>query len=371
MSVDNGERAPVVLFGYNRPRHLQECISSLRRNAEALKTRLCCFLDGPRSHEDIRAVEEVRKSAREAEGFLQVTVVERDTNLGLSRNIIDGITQVMAAHDTVIVVEDDLVVSPGFLRYMNQALSLYRTFPGVFSVGAYNYPRGMFRVPRDFPYDAFFVPRHMCWGWGTWRDRWEKADWQVRDYPALRRSDWWRRAFRDVGVDLPGMLDEQMRGQVDSWAIRWAYTHFTHRAVCLLPVESLVNNMGVDGSGVHMKASSRYFHQSLNSRRAVRFPPLVYVDPRIARMYRNAGRRSVPVRAAGLALRTAEKVLAGAGLPAALDQLKNVLRVGGKRSSARVPQLALGPKAPQSADGEHAGGNGGLHVSVGIPQVEK
>ena len=254
---------------------------------------------------------------------------------------------------------------------MNQALSLYRTFPGVFSVGAYNYPRGMFRVCQDFPYDAFFVPRHMCWGWGTWRQAARKP---------TGRSGITRRSVGATGggapsgmseLTFPGMLDEQMRGQVDSWAIRWAYTHFTHRAVCLLPVESLVNNMGVDGSGVHMKASSRYFHQSLNSRRAVRFPPLVYVDPRIARMYRNAGRRSVPVRAAGLALSTAEKVLAGAGLPAALDQLKNVLRVGGKRSSARVPQLALGPKAPQSADGEHPGGNGGLHVSVGIPQVEK
>jgi hypothetical protein len=93
--------------------------------------------------------------------------------------VIDGITRVLSEHESVIVVEDDLVVSPAFLPYMREALKLYRFSTGVFSVSGYNYPRKILPARGDFPYDAFFVMRRMCWGWGTWRDRWRKADWEI------------------------------------------------------------------------------------------------------------------------------------------------------------------------------------------------
>jgi len=140
--------------------------------------------------------------------------------------------------------------------------------------------------------------RHMCWGWATWRDRWQQADWQVENYEILRTDESWRRSFREGGVDLPGMLDEQMHGQIDSWAIRWTHAHFANHAVCLVPVHSFVNNMGTDGSGVHMSASLRYYHPTLTGSETVRFPRLVYVDPEIARRFKKVEKRSLAYRAA-------------------------------------------------------------------------
>ncbi len=300
--------APLVLIGYNRPRHIERCIASLRANSMARETVLYAFLDGPRVREDVSLVEEVRRIVRAAQGFLEVRIIERQENLGLSRNVIDGVTTVLAEHESVIVVEDDLVVSPSFLPYMSEALLRYRFAAGVFSVSGYNYPRRILRVGRDYPYDAFFIMRHMCWGWGTWRDRWRKADWEITDYSQLSRSASWRRSFSQGGMDLPRMLEAQTRGQVDSWAIRWTYAHFVNHAVCLVPVESFVNNMGVDGSGTHMKATGRYFHPTLNEKTRLRLPRHVYVDPLIARMYMTAERRSLGFRAYHKLARTLQKI---------------------------------------------------------------
>ena len=288
----------VALFAYNRPKHLSNCIESLRKNSESSLTTVYFFLDGPFNTDDIPHVEQVYEIASSTTGFLEIRISKRDQHIGLSRNIIDGITQVLAKQESVIVVEDDLVVSQGFLRYMNRALDFYRESPQVFSISAYNYPPKILRIPRDYRYDAFFVMRHMCWGWGTWRDRWAKADWNLDNYASLRNDESWKRSFQEVGIDLLGMLNAQMHGEIDSWAIRWTHAHFTHHAVCLVPVESLVNNMGADGSGVHATPTSRYFHQRLNGKsRSLRLPSLVYVDPLIARVYKTAERRSFFVRA--------------------------------------------------------------------------
>jgi len=296
--MDAGRRSPIALFAYNRPRHLSACIESLRKNAEAAQTVLYCFLDGPRTEEEVPQVRQVAEVAHSIEGFRDVRIARRSFNRGLSGSIIEGVSQVLAENESVIVVEDDLVVSGGFLRYMNQAIELYRAFPPVFSISAYNYPARLFRLPADYPYDAFFVPRHMCWGWGTWRGRWEQAQWRIPDYDLLKRDESWKRSFRECGVDLPAMLDAQTRGVVDSWAIRWAYTHFIHHAVCLVPVRSLVNNTGTDGSGSHARVSPRYLHATLSTGDPMRFPPAVYVDPQIGRKYKTAERKGFVLRAA-------------------------------------------------------------------------
>ena len=346
MTDNLGSLAPIALFAFNRPQHLEKCLSSLLQNAESSGTRLYCFLDGPRNQSDIRPVEQARQIARSVSGFLDVRILERGRNKGLSRNVIDGVSRVLEKHKRVIVVEDDLVVSPAFLRYMNEALSFYAPAPGVFSVSGYNYPQKVLRIPGGYPYDAFFVQRHMCWGWGTWRDRWERADWNVQNYDSLSRNQSWRRSFEEGGVDLPGMLDAQVHGQLDSWAIRWTYAHFVNHGVCLVPVESLVNNMGVDGSGVHMKASRRYLHPSLSRKGELALPPLIYIDPLIARAYKTASRANIFFRAAG--------------------KMATVIRTGRQQLSARRLSLERQPDGHPYSLRELIGHPAGLPQENGL-----
>ena len=311
--------AAIAIFAFNRPRHLERCLASLRCNPEASDSTAYFFLDGPRRWGDEPLVSQVRRVALTCGIFRRVVIMERGVNWGLSRNVIDGISRVLEEHPTVIVVEDDLLVSPAFLGYMNDALERYRTSPSVFSVSGYIYPRSLLGSLPDYAYDAFFVPRHMCWGWGTWRDRWERADWEIVDYRTVSQDRSWRRSFEQVGIDLPEMLAQYKDGDIDSWAIRWTYTHFVNHAVCLVPVHSFVNNTGVDGTGSHMAASRRYLHRWLNCQESPRLPPQVYVDPLIATAFMRTERRSFTSRVARRLLKLLGMPLGFSGPPPVLE----------------------------------------------------
>ena len=158
--------APVALFTYRRPEHLAQTLKSLRANPECSSTELFVFSDGAKSRADTAAVEAVRKILRGAEGFAEVHIICREVNFGLARNITEGVAHVLERRESVIVLEDDIVVSPFFLRFMNDALATYRDAPRVGSISGYCYP-----VSDPGP-ETYFIRGADCWGWATWRDRW-------------------------------------------------------------------------------------------------------------------------------------------------------------------------------------------------------
>lgn len=242
--------APIALFVYNRPEHTRRTIERLRDNALASKSDLHIFSDAAKNENASAAVDQVRKFIQSIDGFRSITILERRSNFGLAASVIDGITQLCERYGQVVAVEDDLLTAPDFLNFMNSALDHYRSTAKVFSIGAFSF--GV-RAPQGYPSDAFFSYRSCSWGWATWRDRWVKADWQVSDYPDFRSDRRRLRKFSHGGGDLARMLARQMAGELDSWAIRWAYAHCAHDAVALLPVESRVFNIGLDGSGTHCR----------------------------------------------------------------------------------------------------------------------
>src|ERR1700681_1678952 len=114
--------APVALFTYKRPEHTKATLDALVRNTLAAQTQLFVFSDGPKNESDSAAVESVRKLVRKTSGFASVTLIERRENMGLARSIIVGATELLDRHESIIVLEDDLVTSRNFLSYMNNAL---------------------------------------------------------------------------------------------------------------------------------------------------------------------------------------------------------------------------------------------------------
>lgn len=245
--------APVALFVHRRADHTREVVRSLQANAEAPRTRLYVFADGARRASDDAGVAEVRSYARSISGFASVTVVERDRNLGLAASIIAGVTAVLEDHEAVIVLEDDTVVGPYFLRFMNDGLACYRDDDLVASIHAYVYPVGV-----ELP-ETFFLRGADCWGWATWRRAWRHFD---ADGAALLRR------LQDSGEvhvwdhdgtsGLLEMLEGQVAGDVDSWAVRWTASTFLDGMYTLYPGRSLVHNIGNDGSGRHGGLSRRY-----------------------------------------------------------------------------------------------------------------
>jgi hypothetical protein len=277
--------APIAIFVYNRPTHAAATLAALRGNELATESDLFVFSDGARGEADRPAVEAVRALVRAVTGFRSLTVVEKAHNEGLAASIIAGVSQVLAKWSQVIVLEDDIVTSPYFLHYMNQALDRYRDTPRVFSIGGYNPPEHVMRFPHGYSRQVYFNPRCCSQGWATWRDRWEKADWNVARYDSFRRDLVAQRAFNEGGEDLTDTLIAEREGRMESWAIRWAFTHFLQHAVAVYPVRSYVDNIGHDGSGVH--APSQILRNDLSrALPAVEFPPEVQVDPEVMRAFR-------------------------------------------------------------------------------------
>jgi hypothetical protein len=274
--------APVALFAYNRPRHTRQTVEALRANAGAGETDLRIYCDGPKDDQQASAVREVRDYVRRIAGFKSIDLVERDQNIGLARSIITGVTDVLEHNHAVIVVEDDLVTAPDFLAFMNAALTTYRARSDIFSVAGYNYPLS---IPADYREDAYLCYRSTSWGWGTWPDRWRKVDWAVSDFDEFLHDKSARARFARGGRDLLPMLKMQMAGGLDSWAIRFNYTHFKHDALCLHPVRSRLRNIGWDGTGVHCGVSTEFDVELDDVPRPFTLPPDLRIDARMIRAF--------------------------------------------------------------------------------------
>lgn len=267
--------APIALFAYNRPEHLAATLEALRANVLAAQSRLHIFSDGPKKPEAAVAVREVRRLLEKVEGFGEVQVVERASNFGLAASVIDGVTQLTEAHGRVIVIEDDLIVSPYFLEYMNAALERYRDEPSVKQVSGY-----MFPVDMRAQEDSLFLPFTTSWGWATWARAWQEFDPAMRGLQVLDRDRHLRRAFNlDGNYDYYGMLQRQARGEVDSWAIRWYLSVFLKQGLTLYPARTLVTNAGFDGSGTHCGAGDFGQAGGRPDFRVRTFPPRAALAP--------------------------------------------------------------------------------------------
>jgi len=237
--------APIALFVYNRPEHARRTVAALKENTLAPESELFVFSDAPKSPAADSAVQAVRKWARGLDGFRSITLVERDTNWGLAKSIISGVTDLCARYGKVIVLEDDLVVSRGFLEYMNRSLENYAESEKVMQVSGYTLAGGQGSK-------AFFLPLTTSWGWATWQRAWRHFDQEAKGYATLEQDPVKRKAF-DLGGAYPyfEMLAAQLGGKLDSWAILWWLSVFLRDGLVLYPARSLVQNIGFDGSGTH------------------------------------------------------------------------------------------------------------------------
>ena len=238
--------APIVLFVYNRPAHTRQAVEALQKNALSSDSVLIIFSDAAKSESQAEAVREVRKYIRTITGFRSVNFIERDRNWGLANSIIDGVTSVVNERGRIIVLEDDMVTSPYFLTYMNEALEKFADDDRVVSIHGYVYP-----VTQPLP-EAFFLPGADCWGWATWSRGWAcfNGDGQFLLDELKRRK--LIRAFDFNGAyPFSKMLEAQIKGDNDSWAVRWYASAFLTGKLTLYPGRSLVHNIGFDGSGEH------------------------------------------------------------------------------------------------------------------------
>jgi len=247
--------APIALFVYNRPRHTRDTVEYLLENPQAKNSDLFIFSDGAKNREDLKKVKEVREYLSTISGFKSVSLTERKDNRGLANSLIEGITQVCNTHGRVIVLEDDIIVSPYFLEYMNTALTRYENNERVMHISGYMFPVS---DPARLP-ETFFYRATSCWGWGTWARAWRSFEADGRKLIDQITGQKRQRDFDILGTTgYTRMLREQTEGKINSWAIRWYASLFLTGGLCLHPAKSLARNVGHDGTGTHCEQSADY-----------------------------------------------------------------------------------------------------------------
>ncbi|HHR6038929.1 TPA: hypothetical protein ACS70C_003348 [Providencia alcalifaciens] len=243
--MNQSNLAPVVLFVYGRPIHTQRTIDALLKNPESKDTDLIVYSDGPKQHSDTEKVESVREIIKKTSGFKSINLIERAENLGLAENIIDGVTKVCEEYGKVIVLEDDIVTSPFFLNFMNSALNKYQSNEKVWHISGWNYP---LKNTEELP-ETFFWRTMNCWGWATWKDRWQYFE----KSPQKLVTSWSQETIQKFNLDgyhnFWSQVEENISGKLNTWAIFWYATIFSHEGLCLNPTTSFVANIGNDGSG--------------------------------------------------------------------------------------------------------------------------
>ena len=245
--------SPVVLFTYNRPWHTRQTVEALQKNELADRSDLFIYSDSPKDEQTEKAVKKVREYIHTIDGFKTVTIREREENMGLAGSIIDGVTAVVNEYGRVIVLEDDLVTSPFFLRYMNDALNLYKYEEKVISIHGYSYP-----LSEKLP-STFFLRGADCWGWATWKRGWDLFE---EDGQKLLNELEEKRLARlfdfNEAYGYMQMLRDQIAGKNNSWAVRWYASAFLRECLTLYPGISLICNIGLDGAGTHCGTSGAF-----------------------------------------------------------------------------------------------------------------
>jgi GT2 family glycosyltransferase len=254
------QQAPIALFVYNRPEHTRRTLEALQRNRGAKSTHLFIFADGLQTgagEQEQKQLVEVRQLVREKPWCGSVDIIESDENQGLKQSICSGIDHVLESFDRVIVLEDDLETSPGFLEYMNDALTMYVDHESVFQVSGFMV-RNRARSPA-----TGFLRVSTSWGWGTWRRAWhcyrDDAEHLLAEVAQKGRAEF----------DLDGCsfhfeeLERNVKGELNTWAVRWYASVFLNNGLCLYPRQTLVRNHGFDGTGVHCHDDSSDYHPSL------------------------------------------------------------------------------------------------------------
>ena len=243
--------APIIIFVYNRADHFVQVYNALAACKEAKESELFIFSDGAKNEENKPKVNEVRAAVaaiKDSGDFKSVTVTESPVNKGLAASVISGVTDVIGKYGKAVVVEDDCVVSPHFLNYINNALDYYENNKKIGSIAGYT---PMIDLPDDYDKDVFAAYRSCSWTWATWKDRWDGVDWELENIKDFYNSPKLIRQLNSNGSDRFIRLYRQTKGNGSSWSVRFGAHLVKNNLLTVYPKYSYNSNIGCDESGVH------------------------------------------------------------------------------------------------------------------------
>jgi len=249
--------APICLFTYNRLEETIQTVTALKANSLAKESDLIIFSDGPKKDSDVVQVKELRDYLKTINGFKLIKINESTTNKGLAHSIIKGVTKVIDKYGKIIVLEDDLITTPNFLSFMNQALNFYDNNKRIYAVNGYS---PLIEGVIEKGDKIYFHVRSSSWGWATWDDRWDDNVFdKSRIREVINENDSVLKKFdNEAGKDASRMLLGALTGRNNSWYIRWVFHNFIHDKISVYPILSKVLNVGFNSEATHCTGISAY-----------------------------------------------------------------------------------------------------------------
>lgn len=254
------KKAPIVLFTYNRLNSLKNCINSLKKNEFCDQSKIYIFSDGSKNYTDKSKIKNIRKYIKKIKGFKKKIIIQRKKNFGLAKNIIDGVTHVIKKEKKAIILEDDLIVNYSFLKFMNNSLDKFKKNKKIWHISGWNY-----NVKIKYNHDCYFTRGMNCWGWGTWHDRWKHYE----KNPTKILKSWNANKIKkfnfDNTINFYSQIKRNKNKQLDSWAIFWYAAIFTRNRLCLNPIKTLTQNLGVSKNATNTKSIEDIFNSKINN----------------------------------------------------------------------------------------------------------
>ncbi len=277
MEGNKHEYAPIALFAFKRPKHLKITLDSLLLNPEIKKTFLYVFVDKFLDNNDKEANLKVKNLLKDySYKFQNMEIIFNKKNKGLANNITEGIKAVFKKHEKIIVLEDDIEVADSFLNYMNRALDKYNDEKKVWHISGYVQP---FKYEGEK--DSFFWSYMNCWGWGTWRDRWQyyfkDTDLILKSFNKIMIKKF---NFNNLIPEWDQIIDNK-KNKINTWAVFWYASIFINNGLCLNPTKSLTRNIGFDNTGENCCEDFTMISQDIAMVKDLKFPIFVEEDKEI------------------------------------------------------------------------------------------
>jgi hypothetical protein len=243
--------APICLLTYNRPEHFRRTIENLRANHLARDSELFVCSNAPITDDDKTKVSNIREYASKINGFKKIYLIENNINKGSSEHCFKRVSEILKEYRKIIQINDDELTTKNFLNFMNEGLDYYENNKSIFSIGGYTLPIA-FNDCGDA--DVYFLPRTCSWGFATWHDRWSSIKWNITK-DDLKKTDWFK--FNETGFDCYNMLKGYIQHPEDCLDVAWHYSIYVNNMVTVYPKEGFVNDIGLDGSGLHFSINDQ------------------------------------------------------------------------------------------------------------------
>lgn len=259
--------SPIVLFVYNRPDHTQKTLDALAQNDLAKDSILYVFCDGAKPNSSQNQIEKINETReivkRQDNNFQEVIITEQSQNLGLADSILSGVSQITTKYGKVIVLEDDIITSKGFLKFMNESLEVYEYEEKVMHISGYMFPADLKNAIPDEE-QTFFYRSTSCWGWATWQRAWTTINTDT-DFllSELQSKNLLNEFDLDGTYKFSKQLELNISGKIKTWAVKWYASVFLQNGLCLHPKYSLVQNIGTDSTGNTSPTTNYFWHKEL------------------------------------------------------------------------------------------------------------